>query len=134
MVRNVFQHSPVTAQEERVGLAFGSGKAEHFSASFIQDRLIAEEAISNIICHAYEGSDEHKIEVTLANDSSEIRLELRDNRKPFDPTEMPEPDLSLPIEEQTEGSLGIHLMKTLADEVSYVREGAYNILRLKKRY
>lgn len=97
-------------------------------------RIIAEEGISNIIYHAYEGSDEHKIEVTLAIDSSEIRLELRDNGKPFDPTEMPEPDSSLPIEEQTEGGLGIHLMKTLSDELSYVREGDHNILMLRRSF
>lgn len=97
-------------------------------------RIIAEEAISNIIYYAHDGSKERRIEVTLAMEKGEIQIELRDDGKPFDPTEMPEPDSSLPTEERTEGGLGIHLMKTLSDEMSYVREGRYNILLLKKRF
>ena len=97
-------------------------------------RLIAEEGISNIINYAYDDGKQHQIEVTLNIEENEIHLELKDGGKQFDPTEMPQPKLRRSSDVQTEGGMGVHLMKTLADEVSYAREGGYNILRLKKRY
>jgi anti-sigma regulatory factor (Ser/Thr protein kinase) len=108
--------------------------AEGLSTEPVKEvRLVAEEALANIIQHAYDDGDEHPIEMTLAIDEGEVHLEIRDDGKPFDPTKMPAPDMDHSEEEQTEGGWGIQLIKTLTSEVSYAREGGYNILRLKKR-
>jgi anti-sigma regulatory factor (Ser/Thr protein kinase) len=107
--------------------------AEDISTEPVNEvRLLAEEGLSNIIHHAYD-DDEHPIEVTFAFDKGEIYLEIKDDGKPFDPTKMSTPDPNHSEEERTEGGWGIQLIRTLADEVSYAREGGHNILRLKKR-
>ena len=95
-------------------------------------RLIAEEGISNIILYAYESGEERRIEVTVSYDGEEVRLELRDDGKPFNPLEAPNPDLDAPLEARPEGGLGIYLMRSLADEMSYARRSGRNVLVLKK--
>lgn len=96
-------------------------------------RLLAEEALSNIIQYAYGSEEEGRIEMTLAFDTAEVTLETRDEGKLFNPLEAPPPDLDKPIEEREIGGLGIHLMTSLADEASYARRGHTNVLVLKKR-
>lgn len=96
-------------------------------------RLLAEEAVSNIIRYAHGSEEEHRIKVTLSGGKKELALEIRDQGRPFNPLDAPPPHLDLPIEERPEGGLGIHLMKSLADEASYAREGRTNVLVLKKR-
>ena len=44
---------------------------------------------------------------------------------------VPPPDLVSGVDERRIGGLGIHLMKTLMDEVSYRREGEKNVLMLR---
>lgn len=95
-------------------------------------RLLTEEAVSNIIRYAHGSEEEHLIEVTLCWSTKEVELEIRDKGKPFNPLEVPPPDLDQPIEERPDGGLGIHLIKSLADEASYAREGKTNVLLLKK--
>ena len=96
-------------------------------------RLVAEEVISNIIRYAFKGGEEQRIEVILSCDGQEVRLELRDQGMPFNPLEAPEPDLDAPLETRPEGGLGIHLMRKLTDEMSYVRQGGRNVLTWTRR-
>ena len=96
-------------------------------------RLLAEEALSNIIQSAYRSGEDRFIEVVLSYDKSEVTLETRDDGQPFNPLEVPPPNMDKPTEERDIGGLGIHLMTSLADETSYARRGPTNILVLKKR-
>lgn len=96
-------------------------------------RLLAEEAVSNIIQYAYGSVQERQIAVTLTYEKTAVKLEFRDDGSPFNPLEAPPPDLDAPLEERQNGGLGIHLMRSLADEASYAREGKTNVLMLTKR-
>ena len=96
-------------------------------------RLVAEEGLTNIVRHAYQPNEEGEIEVLLALSETEIRLELRDSGRPFNPLEHPEPDLEAPIEERPLGGLGVHLIRALTDAQTYSREGTVNVLVLVKR-
>ena len=96
-------------------------------------RLIAEEGLANIVRHAYEPDEEGEIEVVLALTETEVRLELRDSGRPFNPLEHPEPDLEAPVEERPLGGLGVHLIRTLTDAQTYTRQGTVNVLVLVKR-
>lgn len=96
-------------------------------------RLIAEEGLTNIVRHAYEPDDEGEIEVVMTLSETEIRLELRDSGRPFNPLERPEPDLEAPVEERPLGGLGVHLIRSLTDAQSYTRQGTVNVLVLIKR-
>jgi anti-sigma regulatory factor (Ser/Thr protein kinase) len=95
-------------------------------------RLVAEEGMVNIVRNAYP-EEEGDIEVTLSVSVSEVRLVLRDRGRPFNPLEHPAPDLGIAAGERPEGGLGIHLIRSLADDQSYSREGDENVLVLVKR-
>jgi anti-sigma regulatory factor (Ser/Thr protein kinase) len=96
-------------------------------------RLVAEEAVTNVLSHAYGPGGESTVAITLEVQASEIRLEIRDHGPPFNPLEAAPPRLDLPIEERPVGGLGIHLIKTLTDEQRYARESDENVLILVKR-
>jgi len=85
----------------------------------IPDVLLAvDEAATNIIIHGYRGrSGLVELEVSRADDALVIRL--HDRATPFDPTEVPPPDLTLPLEQRPVGGMGIYLMQQLMDEVTY---------------
>lgn len=85
----------------------------------IPDVLLAvDEATTNIIIHGYRGRPGLiELEVSRADDALVIRL--HDHAAPFDPTEVPPPDLTLPLDQRPVGGMGIYLMQQLMDEVTY---------------
>ena len=48
-----------------------------------------------------------------------LSLTIVDSGPRFDPTELQEPDVLSPLEERAVGGLGVHLVKTFADRVTY---------------
>lgn len=98
-------------------------------------RLVAEEALTNVIKYGYERLPRPSVlaRVELAFGEREVALEIRDAGTAFDPLAEPSPDVDAPPESRREGGLGIHLLRSLADEVHYRREDDANVLSLKKR-
>jgi len=111
-------------------------KAHCCSAELIQDiHLVLEEAVSNVIFYGYPDALEdqaHRIEIDFAFKQHYLLLEIRDDAAAFDPLAAPEPDLDIPFEDREIGGMGIHLVKTLMDELAYARIGDQNILTMKK--
>lgn len=99
-----------------------------------QIELASEEAIVNVIEHAYqERGGEIKISVQ-AEPKKGIIITLADQGEPFDPLSAAEPaDLSSSLEEREVGGLGIHFIRKCLDEVSYRHEDGWNILTLIKK-
>jgi anti-sigma regulatory factor (Ser/Thr protein kinase) len=95
--------------------------------------LALEEAVANAINHSLPGAPTPpRLGVRLAIAPGFVIAEVIDNGRPFDPTSVPAPDLSLPLEARRPGGLGIHLMRELMDGLDYRRAGNRNILRLRK--
>ncbi|OPY77309.1 MAG: Serine/threonine-protein kinase BtrW [Syntrophorhabdus sp. PtaU1.Bin153] len=93
--------------------------------------LAMEEVLTNIMYYAYEGT-EGDIGVVCRSDSRQwFTIEITDRGKAFDMTAVPSPNLTGTLSERKIGGLGIHFVKTLANEVLYRREGDRNILELK---
>lgn len=106
-----------------------SGRLEHEKLYKIE--LALEEALVNIINHAYGGM-EGDIRLTCGTDDRGwFVIEIADRGRPFDATTMPPPELESDIETRKVGGLGIHFIRNLMDEVSYRREGTRNILELR---
>jgi serine/threonine-protein kinase RsbW len=85
------------------------------------------EAYNNIVLHGYAGRKPGSIQMKICNCSKCVRVEIRDTGASFDPAEAPTPDLdALP-----ESGVGIFLMRSMVDEVSYVA-GCPNVLTLVK--
>ncbi len=95
--------------------------------------LVLEELVLNIIDYGRDGRDPD-IALEIASEDDSIRIELSDRGRPFDPlTEAPEPDLTAPLDERSIGGLGVHLTKTLMDEVRYSRAACRNRLSIVTR-
>jgi len=98
-------------------------------------RLMAEEALTNVMKYGFAGPPPAVVaEVVLVVDARDVVLEIRDGGTQFDPLGQPSPDVEAPPESRKEGGLGILLLKSFADDLSYRREGDANVLSLKKRW
>ncbi len=94
--------------------------------------LVLEEVITNIIRYGYEDDREHEIVVRGCLAHGELRLEVEDDARAFNPLQVPPPDTEQPLEERPVGGLGIHFVRRLMDHVSYRRRRNRNILTLRK--
>ena len=92
-----------------------------------------EEILVNIISYAY-ADESGTVEVMASWESkSYLKFVLKDRGAAFNPLEHQAViDPNIPIEERTEGGLGIALVKQFMDEMVYKRDGTYNVLTLKK--
>ncbi|RMH61430.1 MAG: ATP-binding protein [Calditrichaeota bacterium] len=81
--------------------------------------LAVDEACTNVIKHAHKFNARRMIDLAVIYTSEKFEVIITDKGKGFDPSKMPKPDLDKYVHEARKGGLGIHLMKTLMDEVSY---------------
>lgn len=98
--------------------------------------LAVEEAVVNVISYAYPADSEGTVTIHFDSDDNGhlIRFVISDHGKPFDPTRIDGPDISLPAEERPVGGLGIHLVRSLMDDLAYTRtDDGRNVLTLTKR-
>lgn len=93
-------------------------------------RLVSEEVVCNAIEHGQPSGGQHEVMVEIAIHDDRVTLYFRDDGDPFDPLSQPPPDLEADIEERPIGGLGVHLIRTLASEISYAREAHRNVLRV----
>ena len=63
-----------------------------------------------------------------------VVISFMDDGKPYDPTEQPEPDVTLSAAEREIGGLGIFMVKKSMDRVSYEHVGGRNILTIEKSW
>jgi anti-sigma regulatory factor (Ser/Thr protein kinase) len=94
--------------------------------------LALEEVVTNIISYGYTDGGDHRIWIDLAVVGTDLTARVQDDAAPFDPVQKEEPDLDVPLEERSVDGLGIHLVKTLMDAVTYSRESGRNVLLIRK--
>ncbi|HEX5664979.1 MULTISPECIES: ATP-binding protein [unclassified Lysobacter] len=109
--------------------------AEHAIAANARGdlRLIVEEVASNAMDHGLDAGErgpQQQILVDIARSGARLLVEFRDTGRPFDPLSAPKPDLDAGTLDRRIGGLGVHLVRSLAESVSYTREEPYNILRV----
>ena len=92
--------------------------------------VAVDEIFSNIV--RYSGATA----VTLGREAGEgfLRLRFSDNGRPYDPTQAPDPDVTLPPEEREIGGMGIFMVKKMMDQISYLYADGFNVLTLEKRW
>ncbi|MCY4396520.1 MAG: ATP-binding protein [Rhodospirillaceae bacterium] len=95
-------------------------------------KLVVEELFTNVV--NYGECPGETVQIDFKSEPDRLTIELADGGKPFDPlVETPEADTSSAIEDRSIGGLGVHLVLTMMDEVSYRRDGPLNRLTLVKR-
>jgi len=84
-----------------------------------QIELAVDEACTNAIKHAYRNNQQHALEITAYLDSVKMEVVVSDKGQGFDVSAIPKPDLKAYAMQAKSGGLGIHLMRTLMDEVHF---------------
>jgi serine/threonine-protein kinase RsbW len=95
--------------------AFGTlhGVPERIIGDFA---LASDELVTNTISYGGSGL---QIEVELRIADGRLAMEIIDNGQPFDPFSAPPPDLAAPLGERPIGGLGVHIVRSLMDDVGY---------------
>ena len=89
--------------------------------------LAVDEAVSNIMRHAYCGEDDKPIFAQFSLSANKIEIILHDFGKSVDPQKIK----SRKLDDVRPGGLGVHIMKTVMDNVVYkngTKNGNYLIL------
>lgn len=94
--------------------------------------LALEEAVANIIMYAYPPTEEHEILLRVTATEEQLIFLLTDKGNSFDPTQVEDFDTTLPLEERSIGGLGIFLIRSIMNEVTYRRLDDENHLIMKK--
>jgi anti-sigma regulatory factor (Ser/Thr protein kinase) len=107
--------------------------AHHLSSGLIHAfDLSLVEWVTNIISYGYAEPGEHWIEIRLAAAGDQVRAEVVDDGREFNPLAHPPADTSVPLENRPIGGLGIHMIRKLMDQVEYRREGGRNMVTMIK--
>ncbi len=95
--------------------------------------LAIDEAVANIITHAYQEGRKDVIEIVIEVDARRFSVIIRDSGTCFDPKTVSTPDLSAHVADGKRNGLGVFLMRRVMDEVEYLfKEGVRNELRMVK--
>jgi anti-sigma regulatory factor (Ser/Thr protein kinase) len=91
-----------------------------------------EELLTNTISYGFDDDQRHEIALTLARQGESVVVEISDAARPFDPLQAPAPDLDSALDERRVGGLGVYLVKTLMDDVTYEYRDGRNHVTLRK--
>ncbi len=91
-------------------------------------QLCMEEAVTNVISHAFDPGSVHEIHIRLWRDKEALFAEISDDGRPFDPLAYEVPPTAKDLDSVAVGGLGIKLMRGFAGSISYQRFGQTNRL------
>lgn len=96
-------------------------------------QLAVDEALTNIIEHAYTGQSGGQITIRCKLTApKEFTVQLRDSGIPFDPQQVQNPNVDAALEDRKVGGLGIFFMKRYMQTVKYASRGMENELTMTK--
>jgi anti-sigma regulatory factor (Ser/Thr protein kinase) len=90
--------------------------------------LAVDEALANIIRHAYKNRYDQEIELDCRASADQMEFILLDRGEPPDPARI----CGQPLDEVSLSGRGTHLIRAIMDEVSYERVPGGNQLKLIK--
>ena len=88
------------------------------------------EAFNNAVLHAYRDRPPGPVEVDMEVSPEALRVVIVDYGQGFRPDLVPTPD----IDALPEGGLGIFIIRSFMDEVSFERVNESNVLTMEKRF
>jgi serine/threonine-protein kinase RsbW len=108
----------------------------HANQTAIDEMIQAvDEAVTNIIVHGYAGQP-GMVELVMQREGDMLVARLRDQAPHFDPTTVPPPDLTLPLEKRPLGGLGVYLTRKFVDQMYYraMPQGGNELTLVKKAF
>jgi len=97
--------------------------------------LCVIEAVTNAVKHAYLGQPDHEVDLIVSMDPQQIKFQVCDTgiaMKSLEEASMdfdPEDHQSVP-----EGGMGLFIIQTVMDDVTYETVGETNILTMRKLF
>ena len=133
-VRTIRVPSDVGRLAEVRELIRSAATAAGADRAYVGDLVQAvDETATNAIVHGHAGHAGW-VEVRVAIEDDRLVVTIEDDAPTFDPTTVPEPDLSVPPELRRPGGMGVHLARLCVDEIDHrPRPGGGNILTLVRR-
>ncbi len=94
--------------------------------------LATDEAATNIFNHAFE-TGQGRITLTMWRQDAQVVTRLHYQGRSFDPSRIPEPSLTGPLEERPAGGLGLYFMRQLMDQVDFEFDAVNgNVLTMRR--
>lgn len=90
--------------------------------------LAVDEACANILRHAYKGSCQGNVSLTMETSKDGLEIQIRDHGKPCNPEKI----RSRELEDFRPGGLGVFLIQQAFDSVEYRPQADGTLLVLKK--
>ncbi|MEA2608539.1 MAG: serine/threonine-protein kinase RsbW [Chloroflexota bacterium] len=110
--------------------AIAAGGSETFVSDLVQ---AVDETATNVIVHGHAGNPGW-LEVGVSLDDDRLIVTVEDDAPGFDPTMVPEPDLTIAPDHRRPGGMGVHLARLSVDEMTHrARPEGGNILTLIRR-
>lgn len=94
-------------------------------------QLLLEEVILNVVRHGLEENADSDVRIHVTVESDGIHLVVEDSAAPFNLLDAAAPNRTLPLQQLTEGGLGIHLVKHMADDLAYERQDDQNRVHIR---
>ena len=95
--------------------------------------LAVDEVCANLMIHSNNCSPNHSIAVEInIKSNKKIVFDIIDKGSGFDIREYPEPDLKEIIRKRKKGGVGLLLVKRIMDDIDFITNKDYNIVRLTK--
>ena len=113
---------------ERIGAEHGIDPK-----SLTQLQVALEEMVSNVIRYGWPEQGTHHIEVLITVGTDEVKIEIADDGRLFNPLHASSPERPLPGQRPQPGGVGIHMVKQLVDTIQFARIEERNRLTLTKR-
>ncbi|MEO8197982.1 MAG: ATP-binding protein [Thermoanaerobaculia bacterium] len=97
----------------------------------LRDLLVVHDELASNVARHGAGASEMSVLIDLDWTLRRVRYRLEDDAAAFDPGTRSRPDTAATLAERSPGGLGIHLVRTLARELSWSRVGSRNRLELE---
>jgi anti-sigma regulatory factor (Ser/Thr protein kinase) len=123
LARNVQSYLPVAEEVEQFCVEHELPKPVIFKV-----RLVLEELVLNVIDHAIDPAN-HRIDLSIDVEPHRVVLTVEDDSAAFDPRSAPAFDKTRPLEDRGPRGMGIHLVRSMAEELSYERVDGRNRVR-----
>ena len=118
----------VSAFVERFAEAQGFSAAEVYRINLALDELL-----TNTIEHGFPGREQDAdISVAIRSEGDSVIVRYEDNGPEFNPLQATEQDTELELEERPIGGLGLQLIASTFDDVSYERADDRNVTMLRQ--
>ena len=132
--RSIILHNDVQEVDQLTAFVEGLAEEHNLDPSLTMSlNLAIEETVVNIMKYAYPEGTVGKIELRADINGDNISFTVRDSGTPFDPTQSPDPDITLDAEHRAIGGLGIMLTRNIMDTIEYHHDDGSNILTLNKK-